>query len=104
MGAVVPVIAVLTVLLVVGAFIGWWKGWITMRIFCCVVSVVLFVLAAVMAFDTDNQFRTGPPNVSPPVLVANLVRGLAALGFSLGGGCAVIGAALSRPSGGRDKM
>jgi hypothetical protein len=92
----------LAVVLVVAVFIGWRKGWITMRLFCCVLSVALFVLAAVMAFDTDNQFRTVSSNVGLQV-VANLVRGLAALGFCLGGGCAVIGAVLSRPSGRGDK-
>jgi hypothetical protein len=98
MGVLVPAVAVLAVILVVTAFIAWWKGWITMRIFCCVVSVVLFVMAAIMAFDTDNQFRI-VINTGPPVVAANLVRGMAALGFCLGGGCAVIGAVLSRPSG-----
>jgi len=64
-----------------------------MRNFCCVLSLVLFAMAASLAFDNNNtQFFYGPQ-----IAVANLVRGLAALGFCLGGGCAIIAAALSPP-------
>jgi hypothetical protein len=63
----------------------------TMRTFCCFLSVALFLLAAVLAFDTERQFWTTNTGAVP-----NLVRGLAALGFCLGGGCAVLGAVLSR--------
>ena len=72
----------------------------TMRTFCCVVSIVLFLLAAVLAFDTQHHFHTiiGGGNVAS-VIVPNMVRALAALGFCIGGGgCALIGAVVSRRS------
>ena len=69
----------------------------TMRTFCCVVSVVLFVLATVLAFDTEHHFHTVLSNAAP-VIVPNMVRALAALGFCIGGGCALIAAAVSRRS------
>ena len=69
----------------------------TMRTFCCVVSVVLFVLAAVLTFDTEHHFHIGLSNAAP-VIVPNMVRALAALGFCIGGGCALIAAVVSRRS------
>jgi hypothetical protein len=100
MAAVVAVIAALGIILLAALFISWRSGLITMRNFCCIVAVALFVLAAVLAFDTDHQFVTiqGQGNIGP-IVVANMVRGLAALGFCLGGGCSIIGAALSRSEG-----
>ena len=71
----------------------------TMRTFCCGVSVVLFLLATVLAFDTERHFHTiiGGGNVAS-VIVPNMVRALAALGFCIGGGCALIAAVVSRRS------
>jgi hypothetical protein len=71
----------------------------TMRTFFCGFSVVLFLMAAVLAFDTERQFHTiiGGGNVAS-VIVPNMVRALAALGFCIGGGCALIAAAVSRRS------
>jgi len=64
----------------------------SMRTFCCVVSVVLFLLAAVMAFDTNNHFHIIIGGNAAPVIAPNMVRALAALGFCIGGGCALIAA------------
>ena len=101
MSAVIAVIAALAIILLIALFIAWRMGLLTMRNFCCVIALILFVLAAVLAFDTDHQFVTiqGQGNIGP-IVVANMVRGLAALGFCLGGGCSIIGAVLSRRSEG----
>ena len=71
----------------------------TMRNFCSGDSIVLFLLAAVLAFDTERHFHTviGGGNVAT-VIVPNMVRALAALGFCIGGGCALIAAVVSRRS------
>jgi hypothetical protein len=70
-----------------------------MRNFCCGVSIVLFLLAFVLAFDTERHFHTviGGGNV-PTVIVPNIVRALAALGFCIAGGSALIAAVVSRRS------
>ena len=62
---------------------------------CWVVAVVLFLLAAVLAFDTERHFHI---ILSPtaPAVAPNMVRALAALGFCIGGGCAVIAAVISQ--------
>ena len=70
----------------------------TIRTFCCGVSVVLFLLAAVLAFDTEHHFHIIIGGNAAPVIVPNIVRALAALGFCIGGGCALIAAVVSRRS------
>jgi hypothetical protein len=95
MGLLVPVVVVLVPALGIAAFITWRRGLLTMRVFCCAVAIVLFGLAVALGFDTDAQFRVDRSGGGPAVVAPNFVRGMGSLGFCLGGGAALIAAAVS---------